>query len=105
MALLTSAALQDIRNYIKRRIAYAKYKIGSTYYTAPIESITVLPNGVVETTFMIELSGGSGTVTEVQLYDTENQLWLSKSESLSMSDVSEGFYYVIRVTIEEVNAT
>ena len=104
MALLTSNALLGIRNYVKRRVAYAKYKIGSTYYKADIESITVLSSGIVEITFMIELSGGSGTVTEVQLYDTENQLWLSKSESLNMSDVSEGFYYVIRIDIEEVTS-
>ena len=101
-AMLTSAALQGIRGYVKRRVLYARYKIGSTYYKVPLNSIEVMSNGTIEITFMIELESGSGTVTEVQLYDTEQQLWLSKSESLEMSDVSEGFLYVVRVRIEEV---
>ena len=104
MALLTSTALADIRGYIKRRIAYAKFKIGSTYYRANIESIKILSNGIVEVAFMIELESGSGTVTEIQLYNTEQQLWLSKSESLNLADVSEGFYYVVRFDVEEVSA-
>lgn len=101
-AMLTTSALQGIRGYIKRRVLYARYKIGSTYYKVPLNSIEVMSNGVVEITFMIEMESGSGTVTEVQLYDTEQQLWLSKPESLAMSDVSEGFLYVVRVKIEEV---
>ena len=101
-AMLTTSALQGIRAYVKRRVLYARYKIGSTYYKVPLNSIEVMSNGTIEITFMIELESGSGTVTEVQLYDTEQQLWLSKSESLEMSDVSEGFLYVVRVRIEEV---
>ena len=103
-AMLTNSALQGIREYVKRRVLYARYKIGSTYYKVPLNSITVMSNGIVEITFMIELESGSGVVTEVQLWDTEQQLWLSKPESLAMSDVSAGFLYVIRVKIEEVTS-
>ena len=79
MALLTSAAIQGYRDYTKRRIAYAKYKVGSTYYKVPIESVTTTSDGMLEIAFKIELSSGSGEVSEVQLYDTDNQLWLSKA--------------------------
>lgn len=102
MALLTNTALADIRNYIKRRVAYAKFKVGSTYYKSNIESVKVLSNGIVEIAFMIELASGSGTVSEIQLYNTEQQLWLSKAESLKLNDVSEGFCYVVRINVEEV---
>jgi len=103
-AMLTNSALQGIREYVKRRILYARYKIGSTYYKVPLNSVTVKSDGTVEVSFMIELESDSGTVTEIQLWDTEQQLWLSKSESLAMSDVSEGFLYVVRVKIEEVTS-
>ena len=53
---------------------------------------------------MIELESGSGTVSEVQLYNTDNELWLSKAESLKLSDVSEGFLYVVRLDIKEVSS-
>ena len=94
MALLTSAAIQGYRDYTKRRIAYAKYKVGSTYYKVPIESVTTTSDGMLEIAFKIELSSGSGEVSEVQLYDTDNQLWLSKAERLKMDSVAEGFSYM-----------
>ena len=100
MAMLTSAALTGYRNYTKRVVSYAKYKIGSTYYESRIESVKTLSSGIVEISFMIELESGSGTVSEVQLYNTDNELWLSKAESLKLSDVSEGFLYVVRLDIK-----
>ena len=102
MGLLTNAAFQGYRDYTKRRIAYARYKIGSTYYKVPIESVTVTSTGVLEISFKIELSSGSGEVSEVQLYDTDNQLWLSKAERLKMDSVAEGFSYVAQLEISEI---
>lgn len=104
MAMLTSTALTGYRNYTKRIVAYAKYKIGSTYYQSRIESVKTLSGGIVEISFMIELDSGSGTVSEVQLYNTDNELWFSKAESLKLSDVSEGFLYVVRLDIREVSS-
>ena len=102
MALLTNAAIQGYCDYTKRRIAYAKYKVGSTYYKVPIESVWFSSAGVVEIAFKIELSSGSGEVSEVQLYDTDNQLWLSKTERLNMDSVAEGFLYVVQLNIAEI---
>lgn len=102
MGLLTNAAFQGYRDYTKRRIAYARYKIGSTYYKVPIESVTVTSAGMLEISFKIELSSGSGEVSEVQLYDTDNQLWLSKAERLKMDSVAEGFSYVVQLEISEI---
>ncbi len=104
MAMLTNAAIQGYKEFTKRTVAYARYKIGSTYYKTNIESVKLLDNGLVEVAFKIELKSGSGTVTEVQLYDTSGALWLTKVESLKLADVSEGFYYSIQIDIEEVNA-
>ena len=88
MKLLTSKAIQGYRDYTKRTIAYAKYKIGSTYHKAKIESVEVTGDGLVEIMFKIETgSTGAATVTEIQLYDTNNDLWLSKQESLKMDSV------------------
>lgn len=104
MSLLTSNALLGYRNYTKRAVSYARYKIGSTYYRSKIESVEVLASGVVEISFKIELESGSGTVSEVQLYDTDGKLWLSKTETLKISDVSEGFFYVVQLDIKEVSS-
>ena len=103
MALLTSAAIKGYRDYTMRRIACAKFKVGSTEYKTNIESVKVTDSGTVEITFKIELASGSGTVSQISLYDTDNQLWLSKTENLQMDSVAEGFYYVVQLDIAEVS--
>ncbi|OUQ68229.1 hypothetical protein B5E53_07105 [Eubacterium sp. An11] len=104
MALLTSAAIKGYRDYTMRRIAYAKFKVGSTEYKTNIESVKVTDSGTVEIAFKIELASGSGTVSQISLYDTDNQLWLSKTENLQMDSVAEGFYYVVQLDIAEVTS-
>ena len=104
MALLTSAAIKGYRDYTMRRIAYAKFKVGSTEYKTNIESVKVTDSGTVEIAFTIELASGSGTVSQISLYDTDNQLWLSKTENLQMDSVAEGFYYVVQLDIAEVTS-
>lgn len=101
---LTQAAIQDYRDFTKRRIAYAKYKVGSTYYKSLIESVEITPDGLVEVSFKIELESGSGEVTEVQLYNTDNQLWLSALERLKMDSVAEGFLYVVQFNITQITS-
>jgi hypothetical protein len=44
---------------------------------------------------------GDINVTEVQLYDTNNNLWLSKPESLVRKDVQEGILYRFTFIIQE----
>ena len=45
--MLDSAAFEDLNNFIKRRIASARYRVGSTYYSATINDIVILPAGTV----------------------------------------------------------
>ena len=67
-------------------------------------SVKVTDSGTVEIAFKIELASGSGTVSQISLYDTDNQLWLSKTENLQMDSVAEGFYYVVQLDIAEVTS-
>lgn len=100
--MLTEKALQGYREYTMRTIAYARYRIGTEYYKAPIQSIKIQSDGKIAVQFMIEPNINSKvTIAEVQLIDTNNDLWLSKTENLVKDSAQEGFYYVFRVTIKE----
>ena len=101
MKLLTSKAIQGYRDYTKRTIAYAKYKVGSTYHKTKIESVDVTEEGIVEVRFKIEAA------TQVPLLlrksncmTLNNDLWLSKQEFLEMNSVAE-LYYVCQLEISE----
>lgn len=102
MSMLTAKALEGYREYTKRTISYARYKIGSTYYKVPIKDIKVQSDGKLAVTFLIEPEISSKvTISEVQLFDTNNDLWLSKAENLVKEAAQEGFYYLFRISIKE----
>ena len=103
MALLTNTALTGIKNYIKRIVSHAEYKIGSTYYKVPLKDIIIDNAGVVRISFMIQPENSNATVSEVRLYNTSGQLWFSKAVSLKVAAVEEGFYYLVKLSITEVD--
>lgn len=102
MKILTNAAIEAYRAFTKRRVKYARYKAGGVWHTVNVLDVSTTSTGTVEIEFQIDAAvAGKTTITEIQLYDTENQLWASKTESLSMTTVAEGFTYVVQLDIEE----
>lgn len=99
--MLTTAAINSFKTHIDRTIAYAKYKIGDTYYQVPIHKRETLSDGRVAVYFTINTTG-AGTITEVQLYDTSSQLWASKSENVVVASVQNGVLYRFTFSIQEV---
>jgi len=75
--MLTNAAFVDLRNYIKRRIAKAQYRVGSTWYNAPIVETVITSAGIVRVKSQIA-HGAPCTIAEVRLINTEQQVWASK---------------------------
>jgi hypothetical protein len=102
MPLLTPEAIAGYKDYTERTIAYARYKAGGTYYKADISSVSVLPDGKLAVDFIIDHSvPGDINITEVQLFNNEGVLWLSKPESLTRKNLQEGILYRFKFTIQE----
>ena len=101
MAVLTQDALDGLKDYVKRTISYAKYKVNGVYYTTPISRVLMLSNNRVSVEIIInQPASGTITVTEISLYDTENQVWLSKAENIRKT-ASEAALYTFIFTIAE----
>ena len=103
MALLTQAAMTGFREYVKRTVSYARYKMNGSYVKTELSDVTVDSSGVVRISFMIYPKTGTETVTEVQLYDTSGNLWLSQAKNLTMKSVGDGFYELVKFPIVEVD--
>lgn len=101
--LLTTSAVNGIKAYIQRTVKFAKYRIGSTYYQVPLSEVTIDSSGVIRISFMIQPESPSAVVNQVQIYDTAGVLWFEKSVNLNMSSVAEGFYYLVKLVITEVD--
>lgn len=101
--MLTEKAIAGLKAYIDRTIVYARYKINGTYYKAPISRREYLKDGRVAVYFsIIPQLGQDVTITEVQLYDTNNDLWAAKTEEIIIRGVQEGVLYRFAFDIREV---
>ncbi|MEG1904888.1 MAG: phage tail protein [Bacteroidales bacterium] len=102
MALLTEKAITGYVEYTKRTLAYVKYKVGAQYYKTEIIRIAVQNKNQIVVEFMIDHTvNGDIVITEVQLYDDNNDIWLKKAESISRKQMVEGILYRITITISE----
>ena len=99
--MLEAVAINSFKAHIDRTIAYAKYKIGATYYQAPIHKREILSDGRVAVYFTINTTGAA-TIAEVQLYDTSGQLWATKPENIEVASVQNGVLYRFTFSIQEV---
>lgn len=101
--MLTADALTGFKNHVKKTVAYARYKVGSTYYKTDVTDIYVDSGGRVAVEFTIDHTvSGNITVTEVQLWNTSGQLWLTKTENISRKASQEGIFYRFTIDINEV---
>lgn len=101
--MLTPGALTDIKNYALNRIAYAKYKIGSTYYTATINDKQITPAGIVRVQFpIIPQASSTVTVTEVQLISTGGAVWATKTVSISIETIQTGILFWFEFNVQEL---
>ena len=92
----------DLRNYIKRRLSYARYRVGSTYYTAEINDISVQGDNTVRA--VLDISPPvTGTVNRVEIYNTDNQLWAHQDCRITISEgqTSILFWFDFTITEEE----
>lgn len=100
--MLTAAALEGYKVHTERTISYARYRLGTTWYTAPVHRKERLPDGRVAVFFsIIPETANPVTVTAVQLYDTTGALWAEKSENITIESVQEGVLYRFTFDVHE----
>lgn len=102
---ITAAALKAMREFARDNISYARYRVGSDYYRAEIESKELLADGQISITFVIDHTvAGDATVSQIQLFNRDGVLWAQKSVSITRRDVQEGILYRCRFTIIQPTA-
>ena len=99
--MLDTAGFNDLRSYIKRRIAYARYRVGSTYYKTYLSDVTVRADGTVRAQLNINSGGSAITVNWVGLYNSDNALWCHQDCSITVSPNQTGILFWFDFTITE----
>ena len=94
--MIDSAGFADLRGYLKRRIACARFRVGSTYYTVPLSGIDILADGTVRA--RVSITGlGEITVNRVELLNSDNQVWAHEDVNIKISTGQLFFAHFVSV--------
>lgn len=90
--MLDPAAFNDLRNFIKRRIVRAQYRVGTTHYPAGINDVVILPNGTVRALLSI-IPDGKVAINRVELFNNEGERWVHQDVSITIETGQTGILY------------
>jgi len=99
--MLTSNALQKLKEFIRDNVSYGKYRIGTTYYQVPIHNIEIVDNKVNIYLLLDNTIAGTVTFNQFQLYDNDDNLFAEKAESVTKNS-SQGVLIKFSITVQEV---
>ena len=103
MGILTQEALEGYRVFTDTTISRARYRIGGSWFDTPIHRRERLRDGRVAVYFSITPGVGSNvTIEEVQLFNTRNEIFASKTEAIPIHGLQEGVLYRFTFDFREV---
>lgn len=97
---LDTAALSDLRSYVKRRVGFLKYRVGTSYTKVPISDVQILPSGVVRIQASI-VPSNAVTINRVELYSNASELWAHQDVSITLDQGQTGVLYWFDFTLRE----
>lgn len=103
--MLTQTAMEDFKDFLDNVIAFAKVTVNGTVTQLPIHRRDRLSDGRVAVYMEITPQlNTKATITRVQLYNKNKQLWADKTENIELTNVREGALYrfVFKITEQEV---
>lgn len=98
--MLDAAAFSDLRSFVKRRIAFARYRADGVYHQTKLNDIKVLPDGTVRAQLSV-IPENKVTVDRVELYNSDSNLWAHQDCNITISTGQTGILYWFDFTITE----
>lgn len=101
--MLDAAGFTDLRNYIKRRVRYARYRVGSTFYKTYLTDVDILSDGTVRVLVNVNSGGNPITVNRAELYNSDALLWAHQDCNIKLTTGQTGalFWFDFKIREEE----
>ena len=99
--MLDTAGFNDLRSYIKRRVSYARDRVGSAWTKVYISEVVTERDGTVRAKININSNGQNITVNRVELYNTDSELWAHADCSLTVAAGQTGISFWFDFNIKE----
>ena len=100
--MIDAAGLADYKNFTKNRIAYARYRVGSTFTQVYLSSCEILNTGIVRAQLNINSGGSPMTVNRVELWNSAGELFAHEDVSITINSGQTGILYWFDFNIKEV---
>lgn len=85
--------LNGLRQHIVDMVSYGRYRIGSTWYRAEINSKAVQDNGAVHITFYVRKQSAGSTANRFRLMSADNKVLAERVESITFVETMEEVLY------------
>ena len=103
MGILTEQAFEGYRVYTDMTVSRGRYRIGTRWFDAVIHRRERLADGRVALYFSITPQiSGDVVVAQVQLIDTNNEVWADKDENIAIHGMQGGVLYRFTFDFREV---
>ncbi len=100
ITIISNALLGSLREHLAGMAAYGQYKIGSTWYTSPIDLGEVKQNGSVCIAFLIEAKDdGLSPAEQFRLCAANNDILAEREEQISFTSDLRRLIYRFRFEI------
>jgi hypothetical protein len=102
--MIDTAAFNDLKGYIMRRVSYVRYRIGSTWYSDILNNVAVSSSGTVRMSVTIAPTLlQEATVNRVELYNSDNELWAHQDCSIKLTPTSSRALFWFDFMLKEVS--
>lgn len=96
---LDTAALTDLRNYIKKRVNYLRYRAGGTYTDVPVLEAEVQSNGIVR--IKADIAPEKAVkVDRIELYNNDGKRWAYQDVDITIG-AGQGIMYWFDFIVKE----
>ncbi|SHO50059.1 hypothetical protein [Anaerocolumna xylanovorans] len=99
---MTSEALEDLKEYMKKSISHAEYKSGNTWTKIPIYKVETLTDGRIAIYVLFD-HDAPDQISGIRFYHRNGFLWAGGNESLNKEEFEEGVLY--RYTLKLVQSS
>lgn len=101
--MLQTAAFEDLRKYIVKRIYKAQYQRGGSWYDAALVGKEVTTSGIAR--IKVQISPGTAcTITGVRLINTDSQVWATKAVNVAIETAETNLLQWFDFEITEVES-
>lgn len=101
---MSTNEIEALKNYLKNRVAYARYYSGGTWYKINIHNVDILPDGRFAVYILFDHTTPN-QIDKIEFYNVDGTLFASGTESIDKEAFTEGILYRYTITIKQQQAT